>query len=77
MYWSYNKNPAPKAAAGATKKTYGNTWWVNNGYKPCPILITVTDYPVAKPTTSTTATNTRHTHFLYTYGLVFQALHHQ
>lgn len=27
MYWSYNKKPAPKAAAGATRKTYGNTWW--------------------------------------------------
>ncbi len=27
MYWHYEKRRAPKAAPGATRKTYGSTWW--------------------------------------------------
>lgn len=27
MYWHYEKRRAPKAAPGATRKTYGVTWW--------------------------------------------------
>lgn len=27
MYWHYEKRRAPKAAPGATRKSYGTTWW--------------------------------------------------
>ncbi|MEY3248911.1 MAG: hypothetical protein RL742_954 [Bacteroidota bacterium] len=27
MYWHYEKRRAPKAAPGATRKSYGSTWW--------------------------------------------------
>jgi uncharacterized Zn finger protein/superfamily II DNA or RNA helicase len=27
MPWYFEKRPAPKAAAGATRKSYGTTWW--------------------------------------------------